>query len=979
MFPPLVNVDRGSHINILLAVLLVSLANMHLRMRCFAVRTTGIPTTEDLRTISTTYLANNSYQQLCSTSPANNSVETPPDDGSYRLPTSVLPVHYDLEIQPYINYTDPANFTFRGSVSILMRCDNATNKIILHKEILSVDESSVRFQAQTASASGNPNVTCVEEDLGRQFVIVTLDKNMEAGKNYLIGMSFTSPLTNSLVGLHYSRSRRGNHTVYTVVTQMGPGYARRVFPCFDEPAMKATFTVTVVRPDDRISLSNTRIVRSNTTFTESGVKYVKDVYERSPKMSTFQVAFVICDFVRLSKKTKSNVIYSTWAKPDDVNDTRFVLDTAVDAHDFYEEYFDIKYPLPKLDIVAIADTMGAAAATFGLVTVSDIHMFYKKGITTAQIYMFLAVVNVHELIHLWLASLVTPDYWSEAWIQEGFTSYIQYLSVDKLQPSWNMFDEFILHKQYIAFFYDEAANSRPMYVEVEKLVEFTEVYSAIMYSKGPVVARMLSFVIGDSTFVKAFRNFLKRRLYGTFVRQDLYNEMTLQARADGLDFNVTDFMETWVLQGNFPVVTVTQDFRTNELHVTQQRFIQDPSDKDTGKYISPFNYRWDIPLTFASSMHRVFNQTGTDVYWMKRDEPSKTISVRFPLPRCTSCNSWILANVNWYGFYRVNYHIGNWLALCKQLKRRHLAIPTSNRAQIIDDAFRLYGANYIPMEIALTTLEYLHHERHYPPWRVANSEIKTILNKLGTTKLYKPFKEFMRRKLRRPFDYFGLKRRLDDISHRQLQTIIAPIACRLGIRKCLNQAKKMYKDFMRTDGEKLIDPDIKSVVYCYGVATGGKAEWDFALKVYQRTTVQGENTTMMTAMACATSPELLTRYLEYLLVDDSPFPKEHALTVLQQVMQNPKGKNVSWEFYNRNYNALVDKYNKTFHCENAMPGLTKYFNTQEDLDRVMLFWREHCYADIDKAQTKHIQENIEWLDKFEPIIQAWLDRKNIQI
>ncbi|BFZ00930.1 hypothetical protein BsWGS_03969 [Bradybaena similaris] len=471
------------------------------------------------------------------------------------------------------------------------------------------------------------------------------------------------------------------------------------------------------------------------------------------------------------------------------------------------------------------------------------------------------------------------------------------------------------------------------------------------------------------------QNFLKRRLYGTYVRQDLFDEMTLQAKTDGLDINVTDFMETWVLQANFPVVTVTQDFKTNELYVTQQRFLQDPSDKDTGKYLSSFNYRWNIPLTFATSRHRVFNQTAKDVYWMKRDEPAKTIRVKFPLPRCTSCNSWILANVNWYGLYRVNYHIGNWLALSKQLKRNHLVIPTSNRAQIANDAFSLYKANYIPLDVALTTLEYLHKERHYGPWRIAGSEMFNVLYKLETTKLYEPYKAFVQRKVRQPFNRVGLRRGYDEVNLRELQRIIVRHACYVGIRSCMYQAKKIYKDVMRTDGKLPIDPDKTNAVYCYGVALGSTAEWDFALKMYQRTTDAREKGLILSALSCPLSPELLTRYMEYLLVDDSPYPKEHAFSVLKNIIQDPRTKNVAWEFYNRNYKALTDKYNKTFECKTAMNQLTAYFNTREDLDSVMLFWRQHCLADIGKAKTKHIQENIEWLDKYGPVIQAWLDKK----
>ncbi|CAG5129263.1 unnamed protein product, partial [Candidula unifasciata] len=217
-----------------------------------------------------------------------------------------------------------------------------------------------------------------------------------------------------------------------------------------------------------------------------------------------------------------------------------------------------------------------------------------------------------------------------------------------------------------------------------------------------------------------------------------------QATSDGLNINVKEFMDTWIIQRNFPVVTVVQNmYNSSILHLTQERFLKFPETKHQDTSQSPFHYRWTIPLTLASSNHTIFNQTsGHHVYWMDTKEQSKTLHVSIPLPNCADPNGWVLVNLHQYGYYRVNYQVSNWLALSQQLKRNHSVIPVINRAQIIDDAWKLSYSNYTTIHVALATLEYLHNELEYLPWHTARTEINSIATKLESTPLDAPFKNF---------------------------------------------------------------------------------------------------------------------------------------------------------------------------------------------------------------------------------------------
>ncbi|CAG5121269.1 unnamed protein product, partial [Candidula unifasciata] len=217
------------------------------------------------------------------------------------------------------------------------------------------------------------------------------------------------------------------------------------------------------------------------------------------------------------------------------------------------------------------------------------------------------------------------------------------------------------------------------------------------------------------------------RAFGNGSTDDFWQALTAQAKRQGLNLNVKEIMDTWVLQKNYPVVTVTRDVNDHKMiQVTQERFLlQDVVYPD--KHDSPFNYRWTIPLTFTSSSSPNFSfPVSSKIYWLHKDEHTKTFSSVMQLSDCGASDSWILANVHQLFYYRVNYDKGNWLALSKQLKTNHSIIRPINRAQIINDAWSLARAQYIELETALSTLEYLHNERDYLPWVTALKQLRYI-------------------------------------------------------------------------------------------------------------------------------------------------------------------------------------------------------------------------------------------------------------
>ncbi|KAL4216762.1 hypothetical protein ACF0H5_024485 [Mactra antiquata] len=874
---------------------------------CPEEETTACPTATTTRNVTT----------HAPTEETTAATTAPPEVIDVRLPNDMEPLLYTVEIQPHIYDENPAKFFFNGSVSIKLHCVKNTNKITLHTNKLDITGDIEVYE------ENDPIESLYEShsfDLDRQFLVVMTTKELTSSRNYFVHIRhFSGPLRLDYKGLYFSSYVQGNETKYIATSQMQPTDARKTFPCMDEPALKAVFEITIVRKSHMTALSNMPLAKSEIR----GDNWVADRFEPSLKMSTYLVAILVSEFDHKTQITGKNITYTAWARPEAIDQVDYSVEIGTELMDHFEDFFGVQMPLQKLDTAAVPDHLGAME-NWGLVLGIEQYMLYEAGVSSPQDHQWVAIVMAHEVAHQWFGNLVTPSWWDDLWLNEGFAAYMEYVGVDYFHPEWKM---------------------------------------------GGSLIRMLRFFLGDQVFKQGLSNYLKAFSYNSAFHNDLWYAMQNESLAQGHHItNVKDIMNTWTLQMNYPVVMVTHD-QAGQISVSQHRYLKDPNATDPNTYSSPFNYTWHVPFAMATSSHPNFDVTYNDVTMLSRNAKTETI-VNANIPAADGTN-WVLGNPRQYGYYRVNYNEENWYALIEQLKSDHEVIHTVNRAQIINDAWNLASSGELSMDISLRTLDYLDNEREAVPWLTAAEQLAYMAQMLGTHSLFGPFKEFLNSKSANAFEAFTMNNTGSTHLESLARSTIVSLACGADNQQCINEAKQLYKDWMVT-GVNSIDPEIRSLVYCMAIYHGGVDEWEFGLQQYQQGNSRDKNR-LIRALGCSAEPWILSRYLQLTL--DEKLDSLATVNILIKALSNRVGRYIAWNFFREHWDYFFAEYGQTvfmlsrivnaisLNTEFELEQLSQFIDSREDLGTTARAFQQAL---------ERTKSNISWMKSNVPVIENWL-------
>ncbi|XP_042234819.1 aminopeptidase N-like [Homarus americanus] len=809
-------------------------------------------------------------------------------------------------------------------------------------------------------------------DNKREFYIAHLNKKLAKGKKYVLSMEFNGTLNDQLKGFYRSSYKdTDGYEKKIATTQFQPTDARRAFPCFDEPGLKATFEIFLARETSMTSISN--MPKFETIPVEGQPGWLWDHFNTSVPMSTYLVAFVVSDFDHMESNANERVLFRVKSRPAAIKQATYALKTGPTVLTFFEKYFNIPFPLPKQDMIAIPDFSAGAMENWGLITYRETAMLYDPAVSAAYNKQRVAVVVAHELAHQWFGNLVTPDWWTDLWLNEGFASFMEYIGVDHAEPSWNMMEQFVPDDLQSVFALDWLESSHPVSIPVGHPDEINEIFDRISYSKGASIIRMMNHFLTESTFRRGLTNYLSSLKFANAEQDDLWRFLTDAAHEDGtlpLDTTVKKVMDTWTLQMGYPVINVMRSAAGTSASVSQERFLLVKNENSTDTH----KYKWWVPLTYTTQDNSDFDSTQAMV-WMK-DTDAKTIISSLPKK-----DKWVIFNIQETGYYRVNYDEDNWNLLIQQLKTNHKAIHVINRAQIIDDAMDLARAGQLSYNIALSVYAYLGKEEAYVPWKSALANLEYVKHMFSSSGTYGALKSYMIELLVPLYRSVGFEDNVNDPHLDQFKRVRAVSwACKLNYKDCVDNAVSLFRQWMQNPvNQSNISPNLKNTVYCTAIATGGVEEWNFGWNQYLKSNVGTEKATLLAALGCSKKIWILSRYMDMAFTAGSGIRKQDAGTAFRSVARNNVGRYLAWNYLRDKWQKIIDYYGSgLFTIPRIIETATSGLNTKLELKELELFKKEHAggLGTAKRAVEQAIERttnNIAWVENNYSVIIQWLE------
>lgn len=880
---------------------------------------------------------------------------------SYRLPDTLRPIEYQVRLQPFIN----GNYSIHGYVEVEMSVVQATKNITIHLADIVTHNETVQVRSYSpeegvGEGSGKKvEIAKHEYDPEKEWYVAHLGKELQVDHRVVISMSFTGLLNDNLKGFYRSSyTTPEGDDVRLAVTFFSPINARRAFPCLDEPAMKARFKVSLARETNMTALANMPLKETEPIPDQEG--WVWDHFQTTLPMSTYLVAFMVSDF---DHESSGNI--SVWSRSEVLEEAHHSLQISPQLLGFFEGYLNVTYPLPKMDIVALPDFAAGAMENWGLLTFKEEKMLLPEA-PSAAARQSVEVVMAHELAHQWFGNLVTAAWWTDILLKEGMASYMENIGTHGLEPDWGILEQMVLTMQAIMVS-DGLTSTHPVYQPVSRPSDIGQVFDSITYSKGMSVIRMMSHFLTEDTFRRGLTNYLNHFAYSVATQDDFWAIMTQVAHEDNrlpTSVNVKNIMDTWTLQAGYPVVTVTRSEDGHTATLTQERFLL------TGNVTEEEANRWWLPLSYTAADAPDFNKTQPNT-WMPASQTSMV------LEHLPAKSDWIFLNLQGTGYFRVNYDQDNWARLTDQMLSDHTTIEVTSRSQLLDDALNLARAGRLNYETVLGLNAYLDAEDEYVPWSTALSGLSYLEKMLTRTGSYGNLRRYLLKLLMPLYNDVGFQDDLNDpFLEQRKRSLAVSWACKLGHEECVTKAVEKFDLWLANNTE--VSPNIKSTVYCMGVAEGGQDAWEGVWARYLETEVAQEKIHLLKALGCSRELWILSQYLEMGFTEGSGIRKQDANRVFSSVAGNDVGRSMAWLFLRNEWDRIVNYYDTFSSVADLITSATAEFNTHIEKHELEVFAEEHeeSLSTSSRAVNNALQNaegNIAWMENNYEVIAKWLE------
>uniref|UniRef100_D8QDN2 Aminopeptidase n=1 Tax=Schizophyllum commune (strain H4-8 / FGSC 9210) TaxID=578458 RepID=D8QDN2_SCHCM len=933
---------------------------------------------------------------------------------------------YDLTIQ-----TDLGKLTYSGFVRISLDVLTETTHIVLNAgEGLSIDSVTLTAPSPRQLAAETLSLDTFSQtfDAENERLSLIFPTSLLANSTAMFTIRFHAPLTDSLMGYYYStlededenddEDEGGDASAsrYYALTQFEPTAARRAFPCFDEPALKATFALTMVGTEGTVSLGNMNIVKeveyeaaetpdsmeapvdlegrnagkAQELITQdaelaallarscSSGKWMITHFATTPPMSTYIVAWANGDFeyretrvaLPVSGKELPLRIYAT---KDNIHQTDFALEVMAKVLPLYEQVFDVPYPLPKLDILVASSFDDGAMENWGLIAGEESVLLVDPVRADFATKNLVACVVSHEVAHMWFGNIATMRWWDDLYLNEGFATLVgEVIITDKVFPEWHLPSEFINVHWADALAMDAKPSSHPIEVDIpsSNLSNVrSQIFDDLSYSKAAAVLRMLAAHVGEDRFLKGVSLYLKDHLYGNTVTHDLWDGI---AKATGRSFtshqnrriselfahpgqDVTGFMTNWVQKIGFPVVTVTET--ATGIKVRQDRFLDatEPANNET---------IWSVPLAILTK-----DETGkviVDRAVLSEREGSYAIDTSKPFK----------LNADSTGVYHVLYTPERLNKIAQEAAKEDSLFTLDDRLGIVHDAFATAKAGLATLSTALDVVDTFRSLREYLLWSCIASHLDELLSvwweneevvaqlKTFSRSLFVPIVKELN------FAYSDS----DSADTTQLRTLAISQAISSEDSNVIAQVGRLFEPFLQGGDEASIPVDLLQPFLVHHVKHGGRAEYEKAKQMLDNPDAPQDAEIAIKAMCATRDPVLLEEVLQYALHESRD---QDVLEFFHGLQGNFQARRSLASKVKANYDEIYERLEDNFSFDSIITCPFEVLSTEQDYDDAKSFFKDKDVSkfDISLAQAlDSIQARFTYIARSTNDFKAWLDR-----
>jgi aminopeptidase N len=839
-----------------------------------------------------------------------------------RLSREVKPEHYTLKLTP-----DLKAATFHGEESIEVTLAQPATSITLNA-------IEIKFGTVTVSAAAKEQTATVTTDDKVEQATFTVPQTIPAGKA-TVKISYDGILNGQLRGFYLSKTPKRSYAV----SQFEPTDARRAFPSFDEPAMKAKYNVTLVVDKGDTAISNTNII-SDTPGPGADKHTV--TFAETPKMSTYLVAFLVGDFECLSGSSDGIPIRAC-ATPDKVQLGKFALAAAEYFLHYYDTYFGIKYPMPKLDMIAIPDFEAGAMENFGAITYREDAMLLDEKTASEDAEKQVALDVAHEMAHQWFGDMVTMEWWNNLWLNEGFATWMEHKPVTAWKPGWNIPQD-QAEELDGTLNYDSGKTTRAIRSKADTPDEINQQFDGISYGKAGAVLAMVEHYLGEETFRKGVHNYLAAHIYANATAEDFWNAQTATSKKP-----VDKIMDSFVAQPGVPLL----DFAAangGKAQVTQSRFYLTRLAKDN------LDQKWTVPVCFKAGdggRCEVLNA-----------EAQQSVAV----PN----SPFLFANAGATGYYRTAYTPEDYKKL---VAGAETGLTAPERIYMLGNQWALMRSGRGNVGDYLDLVQALSKDTNSGVIGDALRSVGTVAERIASNPEERDqLRAWVRKTFEPLYNEVKTPSPSDTDDRRQLRATLFGALAGAKDPAIIAEANVLANKYL--DDPKSVDPNLAQVAVGIAAANGDAAFYDKLLKLTKTATDPALSTRSLYLLAVFENPELAQRTLDYAASGQVRNQDSWILFAIE--MGNRETRDMAWSYMQKNWGKVQAQL--TTASGGNLVGSVGGFCDAQHRDEATAFFDTHKVAASDRALKRAVNQINDCIDLRsvqEPNLKSWL-AKNAQ-